>query len=95
MSFGVLPDIPGAIFEEDKGEFYVIFPFTHPFHILSLDDHEHWARLNWEVYESFRWQERTLEGYQDGVWDVSPTMSDVENVLMMGFSGYHITSSVD
>lgn len=78
------------------GEYWQTFPFHRTMPILAEDGGQHWSRLHWEIYESFRWEEVTKPRYLDGVWDVEPESgSGGEEVKMFGVSWYYITSSAD
>jgi hypothetical protein len=93
-AFPELPAIAGVTFRTAGDSFWMIFPFTHPFVIVGADAGEHWARMFWEIADSFRWVDLRLEGYAAGRWDVSPTGA-TEEARMFGVSGYHVESSAD
>jgi hypothetical protein len=92
--FPDLPSLPGVSFVTEGDSFWMVFPFTHPFLIGASDSAEHWSRMFWEIFESFRWTDLRLTGYAAGRWDVSST-GDTETPQMFGVSGYHIESSAD
>jgi len=75
------------------GECFMTFPYTYPLPIDQADTNAHWARFHWKIWESFRWTDADLTGYQTGVWDVAAV--GTETVGLYGVSSYYVTSSVD
>ena len=90
-----LPTLPGLRLETIDGQFWMTFPFGRPLPIATSDTSTHWARFHWEIYEAFRWQDIRLQGYAAGEWDVAPPPGPTEQVIGLGVSGYHVTTSVD
>lgn len=89
-------DWGGVHSEVIDGEYWLTFPFERTLPVAQGNTQQHWSRFNWELFESFRWQDRMRVGYEDGVWDVSPTSSSGgEQVFLNGVSGFYITSSID
>ncbi len=86
-------DAAGVHFDLTKGELTMTFAFGKALPIAQADTNAHWARFNWKIFEAFRWADGDGMGFKDGVWDVAP--GGGEAVLMYGFSGYYVTSSVD
>jgi hypothetical protein len=93
-AFPELAALGGVSFVTEGDSFWVVFPFTHPFVIGESDSAEHWSRMFWEIFESFRWTDIRLTGYAAGRWDVAPA-GETEAPGMFGVSGYHIESSTD
>ena len=93
----VFPDLPapaGVSYRSEGDALWMVFQFSHPFVIGEADALEHWARMFWEIADSYRWVDVRLDGYAAGRWDVSST-GTTEEVRMFGVSGYHIESSAD
>lgn len=88
------PALAGVSLVTDGDATWMVFPFTHPFVIGADDTAEHWSRMFWEIYESFRWTDVRLDGYAAGRWDVAPA-GTTETPEMFGVSGFHIESSAD
>ncbi|MGC4118519.1 MAG: hypothetical protein QM765_28980 [Myxococcales bacterium] len=91
--YGTPPSVGGVSFTVVGGECFMTFPYTVPLPIDQQDTGAHWARFHWKVWESFRWTDVALAGYQTGVWDVDAV--GTEAVGMYGVSSYYVTSSVD
>jgi len=89
--------VPGDAYTElIDGEYWLTFPFGRTLPVLQDSEQEHWARFHWELFESFRWEERPRAGYVESIWDVNATNNtQSEQVFMNGVSGFYITSSVD
>lgn len=79
----------------ELGKLWMTFPYSSPLPIDASNLQHHWARFHWELYESFRWIDTSLEGHSPGVWDTRYNIADSEQVVGSGFNGYHITSSLD
>lgn len=72
------------------------FPFGRALPVLQDSEPQHWARFHWELFDSFRWQERARTDYAEGIWDVNAmNNTQTEQVFMNGVSGFYISSSVD
>lgn len=95
ITYGPLPPMPGVTFKTQGGELSMTFRFTHPLAIEQNDTHEHWARFNWKIADSFRWADAQGYGYAKDVWDVALLPTSSEQVLLHGVSGYYVTSSKD
>jgi hypothetical protein len=87
-------DAGGMHFALDgAGALTVTFPYTKPLPIVEGEKGSYWARFNWKVFDAFRWQDQPGDGYKSGVWDV--WTGGAEQVLMLGVSGYYVTTSID
>ena len=81
--------------ETTNGECWMTFAYSHPLPVDQTSPDAHWARFTWQIFEGFRWSELALAGYATGVWDVTPTLTGTEPVVVPGATGYYTTSSVD
>lgn len=96
FDFGeTVPAQPGSKAETINGEFWFTFPFGRPLPIVESAQDSYWSRLHWEVYESFRWEERMMGSYTDGAWDVAVNPAQNEEVFSFGVTGAYVTSSID
>ena len=85
----------GTRVETTNGRFWMTFPYTEPLPVVQSNTDAHWARMHWHIFEAFRWEDVSALGYVDGVWDISSIAPTVEEVVVPGVSGYHITTSLD
>jgi hypothetical protein len=95
VSYGPMPDSPGLVTASRDGELTVTFPYTTSLPVDAGNTSSHWARFHWRTKESFRWVDRRLPGYEDGVWDISSLAANNEEVRLHGVAGYYVSSSVD
>lgn len=94
-TYAPLPEGAGISYELDGGEFWMTFPFARPLPVEEGEPGKQWARLNWKIYESFRWVDAGYLGYTAGVWDTSANVALTESVLSPGVTGYYVTTSRD
>ena len=71
------------------------FPYTNPLPIDTTSPANHWARLHWKVFESFRWLDLALLNFVELQWDTSSVPGASEIVYSPGVTGYDVTSSED
>jgi hypothetical protein len=93
--FTDLPQVPGVQYDVVNGKLWITFPFTHALPIDQSNTDLHWARMNWEIFNAFRWSELAYPGYSTGTWDTSLNILASEPVHYDGVTGYYVTSSVD
>ncbi|MFH2010391.1 MAG: hypothetical protein ABI333_27580 [bacterium] len=86
---------PGVVVETVGGACWMTFPYSQPLAVDQTNLDHHWARFHWEIYEGFRWQDRSDTGFADGVWDVGMTVPETEEVIFAGATGYYTTASTD
>ena len=93
--YAALPSGGDISYEVIDGEFWMTFSFTRVLPVEQGGPEKHWARLNWQTYEAFRWSELAYAGYTTGAWDTSSVITLNEPVRSPGVNGYYVTSSSD
>ena len=95
-TYAPLPEVSGISYELDGGEYWMTFPFARPLPVEQGEPGKQWARLNWKIYESFRWADAGYLGYATDVWDTVPLNTVLTgSVLVPGVTGYYVTTSRD
>ena len=94
-TYAPLPNGAGISYELIGGDFWMTFPFARPLPVEQGEPGTQWARLNWKIYDSFRWEDTRALGYTDGVWDTSSNIALTEPVRSPGVTGYYVTTSRD
>jgi hypothetical protein len=87
-----LPGTAGGTIVDDGPRTFMLFPFPLPLAIDPADTATHKATVTFETFESFRWEEKQLGGYADGVWDVAMNVADAEAVKNFGATGYGLAT---
>jgi hypothetical protein len=85
-----LPSTAGGTIVDEGPRTWMVFPFPTPLAIDPTDSTTHQATITYEIFESFRWEEKQLTDYTNSVWDVSANIIDSEVVKNFGATGYRI-----
>ncbi len=89
---GTLPDLPstgaGTIVKEN-GRMWLVFPIDPPLTVAPIPNVATKLTITYDIYESFRWEDQSTEGYAQGVFD-SDQSGNTEPVRKFGATEYHI-----
>lgn len=89
---GVLPTLPsspiGTIDRSEAGRTWLVLTFPEPLAVFGEPASDQDITVVCEIYESFRWEDQDLAGYQPDVFDINPP--SYEPVMSFGASGYRI-----